>query len=918
MWPRKKGWLGLLFWAVPVVVLGQESDPKDVEPDLGPMEEVVVTGRASGVARKNLANAVSKVNGEDLAEVSAQTLTEALQGRVAGANIQANSGAPGGGLQLRLRGISTINGRAEPLYVVDGIVVSDVAIPSGISAVTGSARGSNGSSYQDNQVNRIADLNLNDIQSVEVLKGASAAAIYGAKAANGVVIITTKRGRRGRAGGGAETSVSLMQRLGFYELSNTLGMRKFETVDEAAEVFGEKAREHFEPGRAFDHERELASRRDLSYETAVSVEGTSGATDYYTSLLVRDDAGIIPGTGHEKQSLRLNLGHAFGERLSVRLATSLIHSRTARGITNNDNNGVSYYMVFPFTPSFLDLRDRSGVFPPNPFIPSATNPLQLAALMDEHENVWRMQGSLLADLTLLRSERHRLELNAVGGADRFQQRDDLFFPPELSFEPGDGLPGTSLWTTGECLNLNLGLNLLYAYAPEGKVLSSLTTTAGFQHEERELELLYLVSRNLNGGKAVLDAGTQLALNEQRERVRDRGFYVQEEVLLLERSLALTAAIRGEQSSVNGDPEQVYLYPKASAAYNAPWLSAVFDLFKLRLAYGQTGNQPLYGQKYTPVLISNNIEGRPGLVLGRDAGDPQIRPERQQEIEGGLDLITLGGRMLIELTVYQRTITDLLLQRALAPSTGFEREMFNGGELRNRGLEIALTASPLQDFHGVSWLSTAAFALNRSRIVDLPIPAFVTGGFGVGLGAFRIEEGASATQIVGNQGLLPDGSCCEVGKVGDTEPTFRVAFYNKVSCGPFSVSALFDWQQGSSVINLTRFLFDLAGNSADFETRGKERKERFAADTSVYVESGSFLKAREVTLAYELPERWMKRLFYASLGRVSVSGRNLFVLTPYSGLDPEVSNFGNQPIARNIDLAAYPPSRSYWLTADVRF
>src|SRR5712671_4396786 len=161
------------------------------------LSDVVVTGQATAVDRRNLANAVATVSGEEVSRVSAQTVEQALQGKVVGASIQANSGAPGGGMQMRLRGVTSINGSSEPLYVVDGVVVSNVAIPSNQNAVTRSTQGSNPSLTQDNQVNRIADLNPNDIENIEVLKGASASAIYGSRASNGVVIITTRRGRSG-------------------------------------------------------------------------------------------------------------------------------------------------------------------------------------------------------------------------------------------------------------------------------------------------------------------------------------------------------------------------------------------------------------------------------------------------------------------------------------------------------------------------------------------------------------------------------------------------------------------------------------------------------------------------------------------------------------------------------------------------
>src|SRR5688500_1749911 len=180
-------------------------------PDLLQLTEVVVTGQATAIERRNLPNAVATVTGEEVSRVSSQSIEHALQGKVAGAVISTNSGAPGGGVQVRMRGVTSINAQSEPLYVVDGVLLSNVAIPSNQNAVTNAAGGSNPSLDQDAQVNRIADLNPNDIESVEILKGASASAIYGSRASNGVVIITTKRGRTGRP------ELRLTQRFGFYQ-----------------------------------------------------------------------------------------------------------------------------------------------------------------------------------------------------------------------------------------------------------------------------------------------------------------------------------------------------------------------------------------------------------------------------------------------------------------------------------------------------------------------------------------------------------------------------------------------------------------------------------------------------------------------------------------------------------------------------
>ncbi|MFP2930896.1 SusC/RagA family TonB-linked outer membrane protein [Pyxidicoccus sp. 3LG] len=871
-------------------------------------EEMVVVGRASEVARKNLANSVASVNAEDLNRAPAQTVDQALSGKVAGANIQSNGGAPGGGMQMRLRGVSTINGSTQPLYVIDGVLVSDVAIASGVYAITESNGGSNPQPTQDNQVNRIADINPNDIESIEVLKGASAAAIYGSKAANGVVIINTKRGRAG------EPKIDITQRVGFYSLANKLGTRRFETLEEAQEAFGPVAAEYYVPGRTYDHESALAGRRDLSTETLASVSGATGNTKYFASAMVKNDEGIIANTGYEKESFRLNLGQSIGEAVELNVSTNLVHSLGQRGLTNNDNQTITAYMVMPYAPEFLNLDpDAQGLYPRNPFLGNFANPLQTALLVKNDEDVWRFIGAGDATFHLWKTDAHHLRLLANGGVDRFQQENALFFPPELNFEPDDDLPGSSLFGTSQVRNMNGGLNLVHTYRPESKFLTA-TTSGGVQVESRDINTVYVISQYLNAGMQNVDSGTVVDVVQNRQRILDRGYYVQEEVLMLDERLTLVGALRGEQSSANGNENALYFYPKLASAYRIPSFHPAVNEFKVRLAYGETGNQPLYGMKFNSLTATGNIDGAPGLVGSGIAGDPNIKPERQREIEAGVDALFFGGDLVAELTVYQRTISDLLLSRALAPSTGFTTQYFNGGSLRNRGVEAMVQVTPIRGT--IEWTSSATFALNRSRVTSLPVPAFLSGGFGTGLGAFRIEEGATATQIVGN--VQDENGNTVVRKLGDTEPDFRMGFANTVRYRDFSLSFLFDWQQGSDIINLTRLLYDGAGTSPDFETAGRQRLADRRANAGVYIEDASFLKLREVTLMYNLPKQWVSAIPKVQSARLSISGRNLLTFTGYSGLDPEVSNFGNQAIARNIDVAPFPPSRSFWTSLDVGF
>jgi TonB-linked SusC/RagA family outer membrane protein len=855
--------------------------------DIFNLEEIVVTGQATGVERRNAANAVASVRASDLEDVPAASVEQLLYGKIAGADIQKNSGAPGGGLQVRLRGITSINTPASPLYVVDGVIVSDVAIPSGLSRITAS-----GGSNQDDPVNRIVDLNPNDIETIEILKGASASAIYGSKASNGVVLITTKRGRAGTS------QIDLTQRFGFSELSHTLGSRTFRSADEAVTVFGEGARDFFVPGRTFDNERALAGREALGYETAASIRGGTDHTQYFASGLLHNEPGVIANTGFEKQSIRLNLDQQLGERVTFGLNTNLNHTVAQRGLTNNDNNSTSFYMVLPSTPSFVDLRQRpDGSWPAHPFAP--TNPLQTAALMKNDESVWRFLAAAQLGLGLVNTTRSSIRLSLNGGADFFSQSTSLFFPAELPFSPG----GVALETGGDNLNLNLSGNLIHTYATRGDRLTA-TTSLGVQHERSSLDVTSFSKQGPLPGEA----------DRSRAKTRDLGFYIQEEVLTLRRRLLLTIGTRADQSSRNGQPSHLFWYPKVGASLRVLEDDTRGNAVKVRAAYGESGNQPNYGQKFTPLVYAGNLEDLPGAGVSHRIAAKDLRPERQREIETGVDAELFRGMAALELTLYQKNISDLILAHTLATSSGFAGEIRNGGSLRTRGIEVSLALSPVQTAQA-GWLARLGFAATRTKVTALPVPPIVTQ-----LGNQVIDDGRSPSLVLVAD-TLPDGR--DTTRAVEANPSFRASLSNELSYRRLRFTFLLDWQQGGRIINITKLLYDFSQNTADFAdpvpgdelTRGEQRLN--ARVGNPYLETATFLKLREVTLSYAVPESVARALWSgARRARVSLSARNLLTFTGYSGLDPEVSNFGDQPISRLWDIAPFPPSRSFWLTFEL--
>ena len=883
-----------------------------LEPDPFHLEEVVVTGQSTGIQKQNLPNAVATVSSDELTRAPTGTLESALQGKIPGALIQANSGAPGGGIQVNLRGVSTINAGVDPLWVVDGVAVSDDAIPNGANAVTAAQAGGNPRN-QDNPVNRIADLNPEDIERIEVLKGGSAAAIYGAKATNGVIIITTKHGQTGKP------QFNITQRFGTTWRANELGSRTFGTLAEALSAFGGSAQKDalvtsvYQQGRTFDFEKELYGRHALGSETNASVSGGTDQTKYFISGLVKSDPGIATNTGYKKQSLRVNVDQELADWLHLSANTNVVHSLSRRGLSNNDNAGTSPFLVFPFTPNFIDLQPTqtgetlvASDFPTNPF--ERSNPLQTLQFLKNDEDTWRALGTLTARVGVVSNAHNTLQLIAIGGADYFEQDNNFVSPAGLQFEPNDGQPGTVVLGKGSNLNLSLALNGNYTFVPESQSFQN-TFSAGIQYEDRKLNSTSILGRTLLEGQENPDQAASVTVFQDVRPVRDLGIYGQEELLLANRRLLLTAGIRADRSSSNGDTGKFFFYPKAAASYRIVKPFGGLDEVKLRGAFGQTGNQPLFGSKFSPDT-SGTIGGIFGTFPGPRAGDPLIRPETQTEFETGFDATLAGGRSVLSVSLYQRTISNLLLEQTLAPSSGQQTRIFSSdSKLRNRGVEASLAVTPVRT-RDVNWIFTTTFFKNKSKVTKLTVPTFQTGGFGTSLGAFQIEQDSSATQIIGTEG-----------KVGDATPDFQMSFSSDVQYRRLSLGFLLDWKQGGDIVNLTEFLYDIAQNSKDYVAVGKDRFAFFnSGHTSSYVQDGSYLKLREVTLAYNLPENVTRGLFGSSVryARLALSGRNLLRFTGYRGLDPEVSNFGNQAIVRNIDVAPFPPSRSFYFSVDLGF
>ncbi|MBL7047657.1 MAG: SusC/RagA family TonB-linked outer membrane protein [Candidatus Marinimicrobia bacterium] len=887
-----------------VVGEGVSSLNIGLETDVLRQDEVVVTGLATTVKRRNAANAVAVVSGDDLVNAPTQTLDQALSGQFAGVNIRRNSGAPGGGVNVNLRGQSTLTGSTQPLYVIDGVIINNDANQSGVDVVTKST-GAGSERPQGQPTNRIGDINPNDIESIEVLKGASAAAIYGAKASNGVIIINTKRGR------GGKTKFNFSTKTGTSSLLKKMGHRTFETYAEAEEQYGSDIADLGNDangnwaGNDFDYEEILYGEEGKLTEHTLSAIGGDQQTQFYIGGQYMDEGGIIKNTGYEKISGRVNVNHRFSDKAKLSVATNLVRSVSDRGVTGNDNTNMTYGFSIGFSPSFIDIRDTDGdgVFPDHPYNPS--NPLETAEYFVNRETTNRALGSLTFDYSLLKQANQSMSFLAVGGADFYNQENEVFIPPFLQIEESNDEPGQSVMTTTDNLNTNLSLNVVHKLKMSGM---NFNTTAGLQYETYDWNSVFVHATGMIPTQTNVDKASSQSVYHDRAKRQDRGQFFQEEITIGD-NIYLAFGYRGDVSSTMGDTEKMVRYPKLAASYQFGEFAGLFDNLKIRVASGETGNMPQPKAKYT-TMSSSNTGGVNGLIPASTRGNSNIKPERTAETEFGVDFSLMGGLATVEATMYSQKITDLILLVDLPASSGSLYGWENGGEMETNGTELSLGLNPTQlvSLGGLDWNVRMNYYSNESKVTKLTVDPYNYGGFATFLGTYRIQKGWSPTSIIGSE---TDANGDFV-KLGDENPDYRLSFHNSLRFGPVEVAFLIDHKEGGSAINLANLIYDLGGTTADYEENAGDRLGALGSATAGYIESTTYTALRDVSVNVTLPDNIAKMagLEFLQLG---IAGRNLWLDTEYTGLSPEVSQFGNEAIGGSVDTNPFPLSKSFYLT-----
>ncbi|HEY0434529.1 MAG TPA: TonB-dependent receptor, partial [Chitinophagaceae bacterium] len=424
------------------------------------------------------------------------------------------------------------------------------------------------------------------------------------------------------------------------------------------------------------------------------------------------------------------------------------------------------------------------------------------------------------------------------------------------------------------------------------------------------------------GQSNVDQGGSLTAQQLRNKFQNEGIFVQEEASVID-AINLTAGVRFDRSSNNGDVAKFYAYPKGGVSFNLTRLGLMdgsgFDNLKLRAAYGQSANFPAFGSKFT-TLVAANITGLQGSIVNIQGGDPNIKPERQTEFEGGIDFSILKSRLNFELTFYNKKIFDFLLLATVPPSSGFSTKFVNAGDLRNQGVEIGMNAQVIST-PTIKWTTTVNYWLNRSKVTRLAIPPVILGSFGTSLGTFQIEQGKSATQIVGTDAPgHPSGLIV----LGDQEPKFQMNSFNEVTLlDKITLRFLVNWKYKGDNVNLTNLLNDFGSTSADYDADkdkngvpdGPQRIGQFLGGSARgFVQNSGYLRFREIGVYYtfnKVPGNFIRDI------RTGVSFNNYITITKYKGYDPEVSNFGTG-FSTGIDVDPFPASKRAMFTVTVDF
>ena len=930
----------------------------ELTPDAIGMDEVIVTGTSAGTTRKQLGNYVSTVKAEDLNKGATGNVLAALQGKTAGAQISQNSGDPAGGISVRLRGISSIGSSSEPLYIVDGVIVNNAT-----NRVTNTSSNYDGGNFVGSiGQNRMVDINPADIERVEVLNGAAAAAIYGSRANAGVVQIFTKRGKSGAP------QVSFSTNFMVNQLRKKLDVNQSPTKFGAPGYTQDVIRTGRIPGTTIDtlstiitpvsryDYQDYIFRTGTGTDNNVSVSGGTDKTKYFVSGSYFYNQGIIKNTDFQRYSFRANIDQTLNKWISVNMGLNYVNSKS-----NEKPDGNSFFSPMnsiTIIGNFHDIwqRDASGNLLAVGDL-GRVNPVSVIEDIEQQQTTSRV----LANVGLKLKPFKGLTIDYTMGIDNYNQNGTTFIPPyaytvnSAFFGGPDPENGYASAATNNFFQINHELNATYTTDITDDIGS--TTQLGYSMQYEKNNYLLAQGRGLSPFASVVKSAiTQLPSADERSEISVSGAYIQQN-FRYRNQLFVTGALRMDGSSVFGEDERNQLYAKASGSYvisGTDYWSKLgvdnwWDLLKFRMAYGQSGNLTGIGAfSRFNTYTSNAFIGKLALQSKGTLVDENIKPERQDELELGMDLAFFKNRLGLQVNWYHKKVKDLLITRLIAPTMGYTDYLANLGSLENKGIELVLNATPVRN-RDFSWDLTAIFNRNRNKALNIgqgallystnsgtPVAIIEGQPIGVFYGTFFARDNGNlyknASGILATErGIQKSTLEYETGRVngapngttlrkiiGDPNPDWTGTLVNELSYKKWGLRVQVDAVQGVDVWNADWRTRQGVGSGlvAQDEQMGKLPRGYVLGAYAVEewrIDDGSFVKIREVALNY----RFGKIRGFSDL-TLSLSGRNLFSFDNYKGYDPEVNAGGQATILRGIDFGAVPIPRTFSFGIQAKF
>lgn len=978
-----------------VPINGRSSIDVDLDIDISTLEEVVVVGY--GTQRKSdLTGAISSLTGDDLRGSITASADQALQGRVAGVQVTQNSGQPGGAVSIRIRGTTSLTQSSEPLYVIDGIQVGGSA--QGIAGFDwqGGSGGQQGAAS-----NPLASINPNDIESIEVLKDASATAIYGSRASNGVVIITTKRGKIG------ESKISYN---GFYAVQDvykTFDMMDLQAYAEynnevAEEVSTIDANDNFaDPsllGEGTDWQEAIFQLAPMQSH-AITITGGDDKTQYMISGGYFGQEGIIIGSNFERLNARLNVDSQIKDWLTV--GTSMSLSRKDEKITLQDG-GDGVISQASQMPPHIPVRTFDGEFAgpdqQNVSAQIGSNPVALALLRNNSVLNERVMNNMYADVKIIEGLKFRSEI-AVDYSNTYNK---AFLP---TYEWGTLVNNTSqLAQRSDRTFFWLWKN----YATYTRTLNNhdFTLMVGNEAQRGEYESFTAYKINLPNDLPTMNQGeiSNIQNTGQKNWNSLSSYFARGNYTFNDRYL-VTATIRRDGSSRFGPNNRWGWFPSASLGWrlsSEPFLanSGLVDNLKLRAGWGVVGNQEISNYAFGSSLTT--LPTYFGQAVRNNAySNPFVKWESTEMVNIGIDLALFGGRVDLTIDAYNKQTDDLLLQVNLPATFGSDDQVqgpqANVGQMENRGFEISLRTVNI-DSRKFRWSTDANFSVNRNKVLDIggaqyfqnlywytgfqtattTLSSYPVGQFYgyVMEGIFtsreeiqnhpvQIDDGEGNNLINRVTGLwLGDIKWKDVNGdgritvddqtiIGDPNPDFTFGFNNSFSYGPFSLDAYIIGSIGGDILNYsrarneqmignfdnqavtvqnrarTRLIDPETGNANNIDDvelinpdtdmprfdNGGENSNHYMS--SRWIEDGSYVRIQNVKLAYTLPRAITEKVRITRF-QVYANVQNVATFTNYSGLDPQIGAFNQEPMRQSIDMGRYPSPRVYTFGVNVDF